>query len=167
MNTKRIAAVTAVLVTLAAVIALAVVGCGSTTVITTAPTTTTPPTTPTTTTIIQKAPKSKTVTTTIPAPGAPATSDSGAAYDQPQGSADGPPSGAAPCGDDTYVIGGHTSCSFAVNVETASDGSVGVFTNIYSPVTGDYYTMTCFNTGGGWIECEGGTNDAANMMYLG
>ncbi len=71
-----------------------------------------------------------------------------------------PYAGTKPCGGGLYA-GNDTSCEFAVNVQQAwsqNSETTGPMT-VYSPVTGDSYTMTCnpYGTGG---YCTGG-NDAS------
>lgn len=62
------------------------------------------------------------------------------------------------CADGTYA-GPHTSCAFAINVHHAWTNAPGAASTlqVYSPVTGQTYTMTCGPSGSG-IVCTGGNN---------
>ncbi len=60
------------------------------------------------------------------------------------------------CGNGLYV-GPDTTCEFAQNVEDAyDDNGVGSY-DVYSPVTGDSYWMTC-SPDGSEVACTGGNN---------
>jgi hypothetical protein len=62
------------------------------------------------------------------------------------------------CGGGLYV-GPDTTCDFAQNVEsTYDDDGLGSY-DVYSPVTGDTYSMTC-SPDGSEVACTGG-NDAS------
>lgn len=66
-------------------------------------------------------------------------------------------SGQSSCGGGLSV-GPSTSCSFAQNVESAYRGGSGPGTlEVYSPVTGQNYSMTC-NLNGNQVVCTGGNN---------
>lgn len=70
------------------------------------------------------------------------------------------PSGGSDCGSGLHA-GPNTSCSFAQNVRSAwaaAPGSTNTL-RVYSPVTGQTYTMNCAQAGGG-ITCSG-ANDAS------
>ena len=65
------------------------------------------------------------------------------------------------------VVGGHTSCAFAENVQRVFWGSGANRFVAYSPVTGERYVMTCaglytayFNSGAvrTTTHCYGGSN---------
>jgi hypothetical protein len=62
------------------------------------------------------------------------------------------------CADGTYA-GPHTSCAFAINVHDAWTNAPGAASTlqVYSPVTGQTYTMTCGPSRSG-IVCTGGNN---------
>lgn len=61
-------------------------------------------------------------------------------------------------------VGPNTSCSFAMNVAGEYGSNPGASQiSAYSPVTGEYYTMSCGAFGGGGTVCTGG-NGAA--VYL-
>jgi hypothetical protein len=62
------------------------------------------------------------------------------------------------CGDNVYA-GPNTSCSFAFNVRQAYDEAPGATASVrvYSPVTGQTYTMSCAPSGTG-VTCSGGNN---------
>lgn len=67
-----------------------------------------------------------------------------------------PPSSRTACGD-SISAGPNTTCSFARNVVDAyreSGGSSSI--EVYSPVTGETYTMSC--TAGVTTVCSGGNN---------
>jgi serine/threonine kinase PknH len=68
-----------------------------------------------------------------------------------------PPSGPSRCGG-RLSVGPNTSCRFAHNVEDAyhANGGPGTF-QVYSPVTGQTYTMTC-NLSRRQVVCTGGDN---------
>jgi hypothetical protein len=166
----RYLGVSAVLAALAAVVgAVVLAGCGGTTVVTTAAPAAAITAKPATTTIIEKTTQApsqvKTVTTNLPASGPPS---SGAAYDAPTSGTDSSPHNGTSCGGGVYVIGVHTSCDFAGNVESSEqeNGGPGVLTD-YSPVTGEDYDVTCWDEGNGWVQCQGGTNDAADLEFPG
>jgi septal ring factor EnvC (AmiA/AmiB activator) len=60
--------------------------------------------------------------------------------------------------DGNVSAGGNTTCAFAINVESTyyrNGGGYATF-DVYSPVTGLYYTMTC--TPGVPTVCRGGNN---------
>lgn len=112
----------------------------------TAPAAAPKPTTPAPTTAAPVAPapaKTVYVAPAAPAPAAPAAPVTDV------------PAGMTNCGGGVYA-GADTSCPFAQNV-AADWPNTG---NVYSPVTGQSYTMTC--TGPGTYEdvvtCEGGNN---------
>jgi hypothetical protein len=79
----------------------------------------------------------------------------GAAAAAPAGSG-GATSGSTSCGDGLSV-GPNTSCPFGENVRASYPGSGGAF-QVFSPVTGETYTMRC--TTGSPHVCTGG-NDAS------
>lgn len=61
-------------------------------------------------------------------------------------------------------VGANTSCAFAMNVAGEYGSNPGASSiSAYSPVTGEYYTMSCGSWGGGGTVCTGG-NGAA--VYL-
>ena len=61
-------------------------------------------------------------------------------------------------------VGANTSCAFAMNVSGEYGSNPGATSiRAYSPVTGDYYTMSCGSWSGGGTVCTGG-NGAA--VYL-
>lgn len=67
---------------------------------------------------------------------------------------------ATACGDGIYA-GANTSCAFAMNVVGEYGSNPGASTiRAYSPVTGQYYTMSCGPTDGGGHVCTGGNNAA-------
>jgi hypothetical protein len=114
----------------------------------TAPAAAPKPTTPAPTTAAPVAPapaKTVYVAPAAPAPAAPAAPVTDV------------PAGMTNCGGGVYA-GADTSCPFAQNV--AADYTGGDPFSVYSPVTGQSYTMTC--TGPGTYEdvvtCEGGNN---------
>ena len=147
MKLNKVIAIPAV--ALAAGLSLA--ACGSTTTlpvithtVTASPAPTTPkPTTP------APAP-APTHTTYVQAPAAPAPA-------APAAPVTDVPAGMTNCGGGVYA-GADTSCPFAQSV--AADYTGGDPFSVYSPVTGQSYTMTC--TGPGTYEdvvtCEGGNN---------
>ena len=60
-------------------------------------------------------------------------------------------------------VGPNTSCDFAMNVAGEYGSNPGASTiSAYSPVTGEYYTMSCGAWDGGTV-CTGGNNAA---VYL-
>lgn len=66
-----------------------------------------------------------------------------------------PPTGGQACGRGVSV-GAHTSCAFAFNVQAAYQGQgVGTY-GVYSPTTGEKYTMTCVVHGSRAV-CTGGS----------
>ncbi len=85
-------------------------------------------------------------------------SSGGQASTQPQ--AAGPYANGRDCGDALYA-GPNTSCEFAQNVRDAYDAAPGSNASVavYSPVTGQTYTMDCAPAGAG-VTCSGG-NDAS------
>jgi len=70
-----------------------------------------------------------------------------------------------PCGGGLYA-GPNTSCAFAVNVRDAYNSAPGASATVqvYSPVTGDTYTMSCSPAGSG-ITCSGGNNASVTWSY--
>jgi hypothetical protein len=70
-----------------------------------------------------------------------------------------------PCGGGLYA-GPNTSCPFAVNVRDAYNSAPGASATVrvYSPVTGETYTMSCGPAGDG-ITCSGGNNASASWSY--
>ncbi|WP_215522992.1 hypothetical protein [Varibaculum prostatecancerukia] len=78
-----------------------------------------------------------------------------------------PPAGVAACsgmGGDV-LVNGVTSCEFAANVTSDyySSGGSSVLYDVYSPVTGQYYDMSCSgvgsdSSGDSWALCTGGKN---------
>ena len=81
---------------------------------------------------------------------------SGASSPVPQGT---------PCGGGLYA-GPNTSCAFAENVRDAYNSAPGssATVQVYSPVTGDTYTMSC-NPAGSGITCSGGNNASVTWSY--
>lgn len=75
---------------------------------------------------------------------------------QPQAAA-WPPEGSSLC-DQWLAVNNVTSCSFAGNVASAyytyGEGQLSV----YSPVTGQWYTMSCYGITGNIVKCTGGSN---------
>lgn len=72
------------------------------------------------------------------------------------------PSGGSDCGGGLHA-GPNTSCAFAQNVRSAwaaAPGSTNTL-RVYSPVTGQTYTMNCAPAGGG-ITCSGANNASAS-----
>jgi serine/threonine protein kinase len=70
-----------------------------------------------------------------------------------------PPAGSIPCGSDGLWVNAVTSCPFAENTRSAYAESGGAHEiQVYSPVTGVTYEMTCSGTR--LVTCTGG-NDAA------
>lgn len=67
------------------------------------------------------------------------------------------PPGGSDCGNGVGV-NSSTTCPFGLNVRDAylGSGGAGVLYDVYSPVTGGYYTMTC--TGYDPVRCAGGNN---------
>ncbi|APT84390.1 hypothetical protein [Corynebacterium aquilae] len=69
-------------------------------------------------------------------------------------------------GMSVYAGTGVTSCPFSMNVYNSLGGP---FTggqrvvDVYSPVTGRTYTMTCTNNGG-WFTCRGGNNAVVHIL---
>lgn len=55
-------------------------------------------------------------------------------------------------------VGPDTSCSFAQNVESGYQANGPGPQTVYSPVTAQSYTMTCYANGGGEVVCTGGNN---------
>lgn len=56
-------------------------------------------------------------------------------------------------------VGPNTSCSFAMNVAGEYGSNPGAYSiSAYSPVTGQYYTMSCGPWNGGGTVCTGGNN---------
>lgn len=80
-------------------------------------------------------------------------------YENGSSSAGGPVSSCA-----TGVeVGPNTSCAFAMNVAGEYGSNPGASTiNAYSPVTGDYYTMSCGPWNGGTV-CTGGNGASVYM----
>lgn len=69
-------------------------------------------------------------------------------------------SSATACGDGVYA-GANTSCAFAMNVVGEYGSNPGASTiTAYSPVTGQYYTMSCGTSTNGGHVCTGGNNAA-------
>jgi hypothetical protein len=102
------------------------------------------------------APKPTTPAPTTAAPVAPAPAKT--VYVAPAARAPAAPAvSGGNCGNGV-TAGANTSCSFALNV--AADYTGGDPFNVYSPVTGQSYTMTC--TGPGTyqytVTCTGGNN---------
>lgn len=83
-----------------------------------------------------------------------------------------PPAGVAACagmGGDV-LVNGVTTCDFAENVTSDyySSGGSSMLYDVYSPVTGKYYDMSCSgvgtdSSGDSWVLCAGG-NDA--QVYI-
>ena len=83
-----------------------------------------------------------------------------------------PPAGVAACagmGGDV-LVNGVTTCDFAENVTSDyySSGQSSLLRNVYSPVTGKHYDMSCSgvgtdSSGDSWVLCTGG-NDA--QVYI-
>jgi hypothetical protein len=67
-------------------------------------------------------------------------------------------SSSTPCGGG-IIAGPNTSSPFALNVHAASEAAPGLNNTlqVFSPVTGQTYTMTCAQAGAG-ITCSGGNN---------
>lgn len=116
-----------------------------------------------------KSPGSTTIVITRPGPAGAGSSgksnasssstSSGASNNATPGVANAQPgsgSGQTPCGGGLSV-GPGTSCSFAQNVEAAYQGQGAGTYSVYSPVTGNSYTMTC-NVLGTGVVCTGGNN---------
>ncbi|WP_122820372.1 hypothetical protein [Varibaculum vaginae] len=83
-----------------------------------------------------------------------------------------PPAGFAACSGmgGAVLVNGVTSCDFAENVTSDyfSSGGSSVIHDVYSPVTGKYYDMSCSgvgtdSSGNSWALCTGG-NDA--QVYI-
>lgn len=56
-------------------------------------------------------------------------------------------------------VGSNTSCAFAMNVAGEYGSNPGASSiSAYSPVTGQYYTMSCGPWSGGGTVCTGGNN---------
>jgi hypothetical protein len=72
-----------------------------------------------------------------------------------QATATPPPSGGQSSCGGGLSVGPATSCAFAENVQGAYTGP-GTY-EVYSPVTGDTYSMTC-NLSGAGVACTGGNN---------
>lgn len=67
---------------------------------------------------------------------------------------------ATACGDGIYA-GANTSCAFAMNVVGEYGSNPGASTiEAYSPVTGQYYLMSCGTAANGGHVCTGGNNAA-------
>lgn len=61
-------------------------------------------------------------------------------------------------------VGPNTSCSFAMNVAGEYGSNPGASTiRAYSPVTGEYYSMSCGSWSGGGTVCTGGNGAAVYM----
>lgn len=91
-------------------------------------------------------------TLVITRPGAGASGSSGSPSPAPSQTG-----GQSSCGGGLSV-GPATSCAFAQNVQAAYSGNGGPGTfAVYSPVTGQTYTMTC-NLSGSEVTCTGGNN---------
>jgi len=61
-------------------------------------------------------------------------------------------------------VGPNTSCSFAMNVAGEYGSNYGASSiSAYSPVTGQYYTMSCGPWNGGGTVCTGGNNASVYM----
>jgi hypothetical protein len=75
------------------------------------------------------------------------------------------PSGGSACGDNVYA-GPNTSCPFALNTRRAYDEAPGVTATVevYSPVTGGTYSMSCSPAGGG-VTCSGANNASVTWTY--
>lgn len=69
------------------------------------------------------------------------------------------------CGSGLYA-GPNTSCDFAQNVQDAWMNAPGVTNTVevYSPVTGNTYTMNCSPAGSG-ITCSGGNNASVSWSF--
>jgi len=76
-----------------------------------------------------------------------------------------PVSGGTPCGDNVYA-GPNTSCPFALNTRRAYDAAPGITATVtvYSPVTGQTYSMSCAPAGNG-ITCSGANNASVTWTY--
>lgn len=68
-----------------------------------------------------------------------------------------PPSGTTLC-DSATAVNEATSCSFAANVAVAHYTTGPGVVQAYSPVTGQWYDMTCRLVTASVVECRGGTN---------
>jgi len=81
------------------------------------------------------------------------------------GSAPATPSGGSSCGDNVYA-GPNTSCPFALNTRRAYDEAPGVTATVevYSPVTGGSYSMSCAPAGSG-VTCSGANNASVTWTY--
>ncbi len=81
------------------------------------------------------------------------------------GSTSASPSGGTSCGDNVYA-GPNTSCPFALNTRRAYDAAPGVTATVevYSPVTGGTYSMSCAPAGGG-VTCSGANNASVTWSY--
>lgn len=67
---------------------------------------------------------------------------------------------ATACGDGVYA-GANTSCAFAMNVVGEYGSNPGASTiRAYSPVTGQFYTLSCGTAANGGHVCTGGNNAA-------
>ena len=67
------------------------------------------------------------------------------------------------CGNDVYA-GANTSCAFAQNVAAAYPGGMGGTAVVYSPVTGESYTMTYTrDSAGDWVIAAGGNGASVNF----
>lgn len=90
--------------------------------------------------------------TTVPEP-TPTTEPT----EQPASAAAWPPEGTSLC-DPWLAVNDVTSCSFAGNVASAyftyGEGQLSV----YSPVTGQWYDMSCYAVAGSIVKCMGGSN---------
>ena len=83
-----------------------------------------------------------------------------AANNQDSGGNTGTTTSATACGDGIYA-GANTSCAFAMNVVGEYGSNPGASTiNAYSPVTGQFYTMSCGTAANGGHVCTGGNNAA-------
>lgn len=83
-----------------------------------------------------------------------------AANDSGGGSSDSAGGSATACGDGVYA-GPSTSCAFAMNVVGEYGSNPGASSiRAYSPVTGQFYTMSCGTAANGGHVCTGGNNAA-------
>jgi hypothetical protein len=74
-------------------------------------------------------------------------------------------SGGTSCGDGLYA-GPNTSCPFAANVRRAYYEAPGASATVavYSPVTGETYSMSCAPAGSG-VTCSGGNDASVTWTY--
>ena len=74
-------------------------------------------------------------------------------------------SGGTDCGGGLHA-GPNTSCAFAANVKAAYDEAPGASASVqvFSPVTGQTYTMSCAPAGNG-VTCSGGNNASVTWSY--